>query len=478
MPSVGSLKRRLAQTLKARNLEAALGALSQLAREEPREPSWPRRAARIMHATSDFEGELAALRRALELQVDRGLVLDAIATCKAILALRPGDAHTLETLDLLYLHGRPDVAPDAGGPVGDDEPLESLLLTEVVPGARDVQLGGAAPGEASEIVIDEVLEMDGDGSVPDLRLEAWKDTESPESLAAAQVMSLPTPADGAAQTRSRAAARGASLRAALVSTPLFGDLDGGSLQTLIHHSRLVTLGAGDVLFRQGDPADSLYVVVEGAVVPIAEGERRHKLAVLERGTFFGEIGLLTRQPRNATIEAIVDTRLLSIDRRLVRRLIADEPSVAKGILRFLRARMLDRLIRTHPLFAAFAHAEREAVARQLRLLEVKDGARVVEGGRPGEGLFVVLAGALDCVDPEAGKEVRRYGQGDVFGALSVLDGRPEPVHVVACGKCWLVLLGEARFRRIAEANPKLVGVVRRLAEASVTGAGPEGVSRP
>jgi hypothetical protein len=49
---------------------------------------------------------------------------------------------------------------------------------------------------------------------------------------------------------------------------------------------------------------------------------------------------------------------------------------------------------------------------------------------------------------------------------------------VACGKCWLVLLGEARFRRIAEANPKLVGVVRRLAEASVTGAGPEGVSRP
>ena len=400
MPSVARLKRRLAQMLKARNLEGALGALTQLARKEPRDPSWPLRAARIMHATSDFEGEVAALRRALELQVDQGLVLDAIATCKALLALRADDPRTLETLELLHLNGPARDAPAAADPVEDDEPLESLLLTDVVPGALAVSLGDAGPGDASQIEIDDAQETAG----------------SPKRGPSAD----PPPRQPGSP--------GAALRAALASTPIFGELDAGSLQTLIHHARLVVLDAGEVLFREGDAADALYVVVDGAVVPIAEGARRQRLAVLERGAFFGEIGLVTGQPRNATIEALVDTRLLAIDRRLVRHLIAQAPSVAKTILRFLRARMLDRQVRTSPVFAALAQAERDAVARQFRLLEVKDGARIVEQHASAEGLFVVLAGSLACIDADRDKEVGRLGIGDVFGGLSTLEGRPETLH--------------------------------------------------
>ena len=127
--------------------------------------------------------------------------------------------------------------------------------------------------------------------------------------------------------------------------PLFGELDPSSLHTLIRKVRVVILEAGQVLFRQGDAANTLYVVVDGAVVPIAEGSRRRKLAVLERGEFFGEIGLMAKQPRNATIEALVPTKLLAIDRRVVRELIRNEPSVAKTILRFLRSRLIDRILR-------------------------------------------------------------------------------------------------------------------------------------
>jgi len=466
MPSVTNLKQRLAQTLKAQKFEAALSALALLARKQPKDASWPRRAARLMHATSDFEGELAALRRALELQVDQALVLDAIASCKAILAIRPDDEQTLKTLDLLYLNGEPS---DLGTSIAEesddgstDAPLDSLLLTDVVPGARAVQFADEQSGRISEIPIE-----DADSSlhddIPDLRLDEWSPTDNLEDLAAARAVCLPTSADTVGRSNSASGERGASLRNELANTPLFGDLDSASLHTLIRKVRVVILEAGQVLFRQGDAANSLYVIVDGAVVPIAEGERRRKLAVLERGEFFGEIGVMSKQPRNATIEAIVDTKLLAIDRRVLWELIAKQPSVAKSILRFLRARLIDRQIRTNLFFAAFAHAEREAVARQFRVLEVKDGTCVVEKGKPANGLFVVLSGSLARVDSTREKEIGEFGLGDVFGGLSLLDGQPAGYDVIARGKCWLVMLGEGRFRRILEANPRLARVVRRLA---------------
>ena len=227
----------------------------------------------------------------------------------------------------------------------------------------------------------------------------------------------------------------------------------------------MSLESGQVLFRQGDPANSLYVVVDGAVVPIAEGTRRRKLAVLERGEFFGEIGLMTKQPRNATIEALVDSKLLAIDRRVLWNLIEKQPSVAQGILRFLRARLIDRQIRTNLFFSAFAHAQREAVARQFRFLEVDEGSTIIEAGRPPEGLFVVLSGSLSVVERcESGdKELASLELGDVFGGLSLMDGRVAPADVVATDKCWLVVLGEGRFRRILDANPRLDRILRRLA---------------
>ena len=485
MPAVEELKQRLARSLKRRELDSALGTLFELERMEPRNASWPRRAARLLRATRDESAELAALHRALELQIDQALALDAIASCRAILEISPEDPRALECLDLLD----PDLdeARDTGTDTPDsalsganrqrgesDAPLDSLLLKEVVPGARALQVGDATPGGVNEIPVDPDPARDADEPV-DLHLEACPSSQALRDVAAAQAASLPhsarPPTARPVPSRSsQVSRRGSSLRNELAHIPLFGDLDPASLHTLIRNIRIVGLGAGEVLFRQGDPANSLYVVVEGAVVPIAEGERRRKLAVLERGAFFGEIGLLTKQSRNATIEALVETRLLAIDRRLVWELIGRVPSVAKGLLRFLRARLIDRQIRTHLFFAAFAHAERDAVARQFRIFEVGDGTRIVVQGRPPEGLFVVLAGSLSMVDRKRAKTLAELAPGDVFGGLSLLAGEPATSDVVARGKCWLVVLGEGRLRRIVEANPRLERILQRLAKEGGIGA--------
>lgn len=285
-------------------------------------------------------------------------------------------------------------------------------------------------------------------------------------LAAAQAASLPVSVDASELSRRQRSERGTSLRSQLANLPLFEALEPATLHELILRARVVALEAGQVLFRQGEASSSLYVVVDGAVTPIAEGEARRKLAVLERGDFVGEIGLVTQQPRNATVAALVDSKLIAIDRGVLFPLMRQEPKLALGILRPVRQRMLDRQIRTNLFFAAFDRAERGAVARQFRLLEVKDGVRAVAEGEPPEGLFVVLAGAFRKLDRKSGRELGRYEIGDVFGGPSLLDGTPSTCDVVAQGKAWLIVLGERRFRRIVDANPRLVRVVQRLSSQS------------
>lgn len=272
--------------------------------------------------------------------------------------------------------------------------------------------------------------------------------------------------------------RAAALGGQLANLPLFADLDPATLHALIQQARPVELEAGKVLFRQGDDSRSLFVVVDGAVVPIAEGGSRRKLAVLERGALVGEIGLVTRQPRNATVTALVDSKLLAIDRAALFPAMRSQPALAEGILRPARQRMLDRQLRTHLFFASFVPAERGAVARQFRLVEVKAGTKMVEQGKPAGGLHVVLAGSFARIERKQGRKLGALGIGDVFGGHSLLEGAPSQFDVVANGKAWVLVLGERRFRRIIEENPRLVRVVERLSAADASSARPSGPQRP
>ena len=93
--------------------------------------------------------------------------------------------------------------------------------------------------------------------------------------------------------------------------PLLNRLTDGDLQQLARQGELVNLQTGDILFSEGDPAQGLFVVLEGelAIFKQVSGERVI-LANVPRGSFVGEISLLTGLPHNASARAIRPTRLL------------------------------------------------------------------------------------------------------------------------------------------------------------------------
>jgi MFS family permease len=107
----------------------------------------------------------------------------------------------------------------------------------------------------------------------------------------------------------------------------------------------VTVPAGTAVIREGDPADALYVLVSGRVEVSARGEGAAEefIRTMEAGSYFGEIGLLERIPRTATVTAAEDCTLWRIEGQEFLDALTSAPAAASFIE---GARM--RLARTHP----------------------------------------------------------------------------------------------------------------------------------
>jgi hypothetical protein len=98
--------------------------------------------------------------------------------------------------------------------------------------------------------------------------------------------------------------------------------------------------AGDVVFRQGDYPDRLYVIGQGEVEVVREtpGQEPAVLTRLGKDEFFGEIGILGDTPRTATVRAVTDVAVLSIHRSYFASLLSYLPMFRERIVVAYRAR--------------------------------------------------------------------------------------------------------------------------------------------
>jgi CRP-like cAMP-binding protein len=99
---------------------------------------------------------------------------------------------------------------------------------------------------------------------------------------------------------------------------------------------------GQVICREGDPGDSLYIVAGGVVeatTQSADHTQSRSVAYLRRGAFFGELGVLTGQPRMATISACQEVKLFRFEREKFLKLLRTVPEVGDYFTRILAQRL-------------------------------------------------------------------------------------------------------------------------------------------
>jgi len=97
---------------------------------------------------------------------------------------------------------------------------------------------------------------------------------------------------------------------------------------------------GEIIIKQGEVGDCLFVIQEGKVEVIDEsGKKEMKLAELGEKEFFGEMGLFEKDVRSCTVRAVGDAKILTIDKRNFYKTIQKDPSLAFNLLERMSQRL-------------------------------------------------------------------------------------------------------------------------------------------
>ena len=126
----------------------------------------------------------------------------------------------------------------------------------------------------------------------------------------------------------------------LRNIPLFARMEPSKLKLIAFTSERVTFPNGETLFRQGDPGDCAYIVIDGdAEVLVDTPQGQICVATIGRNDIVGEIAILIDVPRTATVRAKTRLVTLSIAKDLFFRLVTEFPQMAVEIMRELAHRL-------------------------------------------------------------------------------------------------------------------------------------------
>jgi CRP-like cAMP-binding protein len=182
----------------------------------------------------------------------------------------------------------------------------------------------------------------------------------------------------------------------LAKCDLLRHLPPEAIEEILPCIRTRHLPAGKILFRAGDPGETLYIVATGKVEVLGDAvgsPTGHSLAQLGQGHAFGEMALLTGGARTATVRAIEDSDLLEIGKADFERLVASDRQLSKVIERISHERAINNL-RTggvNPeIWARVASHNLDRISRN------EANKLLAETGK-GAGMAIVLGNILDTI---------------------------------------------------------------------------------
>jgi cAMP-dependent protein kinase regulator len=124
-------------------------------------------------------------------------------------------------------------------------------------------------------------------------------------------------------------------------SPLFRDFSVDEMVAVIQGLRLMAFERGNVILREGSPGGSLYTLTSGRVRAFKKDPatgKQNQLGDLSEGAFFGEMSILTGQPRMASIVALTRCELLELDRPTLDEITKTHPHVWDVLREFAEKR--------------------------------------------------------------------------------------------------------------------------------------------
>jgi len=335
------------------------------------------RLGEILVLAGERDEGLRLLSRVADDLALMGQVAQAIAVLKKIEAIDPGREDVEDKLAyLVERKARPKFDPWAGSRrsgeaagAREEAPRDEALEIGFEPSARAEPVTAEAPAARPEAAL-EMEPVAAPRAAPEddaLPLDARASEEAPVSEDAplsddamrSEILALiedtlrPSPAAPA----SAPPAPGAPGSDGVVDTPLFRGFARDELAALIRGLRLLTFQPGEIIVSEGEAGGSLFVLTSGRVRAYVRNAAQRQVQVRElaEGDIFGEISVLTGQPRSATIVSAARCELLELDKPTLDRIAQAHPHVRQVLQEFYDQRAdntLETLVRSMGLAAS------------------------------------------------------------------------------------------------------------------------------
>ena len=128
----------------------------------------------------------------------------------------------------------------------------------------------------------------------------------------------------------------------LRKVPLFEDLTPSDLDRLAAIAEEQGFADGEMIAREGELGDAMHVVIDGVIRVTNEGDGAERvLARRGVGEFVGEMSIITRNPRMASLTAEGPVRTIRIGRREFESMVRERPDLALGVMRVLAQRLTE-----------------------------------------------------------------------------------------------------------------------------------------
>ena len=245
------------------------------------------------------------------------------------------------------------------------------------------------------------------------------------------------PAPEGAATKTRAFPR----------TPLFSDFTREELAEVVSKVSFRSFASGERVFVEGDPGDSIFIVVGGEADALGLDESGVETvrATFIEGDFFGEFAFFSGSSRTGTVQARGDVELLELTREVFDEIAATHPHVTKVLFEFYKERVVDGLMASSYIFRPMSPEDRKQVLKKVTMATYEPGADVMRQGEEGDTMYLIKSGSAEVWVKDADgerKDIKELHEGEFFGEMAIASNKPRTATVTAG-----VMLEAMEFKR-------------------------------
>ncbi len=250
---------------------------------------------------------------------------------------------------------------------------------------------------------------------------------------------------------------------------LFSSLDPAGLRAMLNIFQVLRVPAGEVLVHEGATGAEAYVLARGELEVRRAGSGSEAadvyLARLGAGALFGEMALLSRSPRAASVVALRPSLVLVAHKQDLDGVAEKQPQLAAEVAAHCRRRMVENLVRTSAILSAIRPSERPALIDRFVTRAFEAGDVLIAQGQESDGLYLIASGEVDVVHQaeDDSTHIARLGVGEVVGEVALVLRRPATANVTAAIPTVTLHLMRDRFLELIKQHPALLAQLYELA---------------